>query len=155
MSVCSSGARYAGVPTMDFRKDFLPIILAQPKSHNFTYRVDRKEKSFTYRVDRKEKSITYRVDRKEKSFTYRVAQKGKQFLPKVENSFTKCGQKRKIIFGTGWSKRKNISPTYFLQKGDQERKRAVSQVKNNDLQNILRIKINPLIDLRIILPSID
>ena len=32
----TSGAKYAGVPTIDFRKDFFPIILAYPKSHSFT-----------------------------------------------------------------------------------------------------------------------
>ena len=29
--------RYAGVPTMDLRKDLSPIMRANPKSHNFTW----------------------------------------------------------------------------------------------------------------------
>ena len=33
----TSGARYAGVPTIDFRKDFFPMILAYPKSQSFTF----------------------------------------------------------------------------------------------------------------------
>jgi len=29
--------RYAGVPTTDLLNDFSPMILAKPKSHNFTW----------------------------------------------------------------------------------------------------------------------
>jgi len=35
--------RYAGVPTMERRNDFSPIILAKPKSHNFTWNASKHE----------------------------------------------------------------------------------------------------------------
>ena len=38
----TSGAKYAGVPTTDRLKDSLPIILANPKSHNFICHLMRK-----------------------------------------------------------------------------------------------------------------
>lgn len=40
--------RYAGVPTTDLRNDFSPIILANPKSHSFTWGYSASELSSTF-----------------------------------------------------------------------------------------------------------